>query len=158
MKVFLVKSFWGRIVLKHKLSLLLGLLTISLFFHSRAIAQTDEKTGTHPIPEKSALIQAVMCQEIEGYSPLNPAIVFSIGIGKVSCFTSFDPVPKEMYIYQKWYHKDKLSTKQKLLLKPPRWSTFSSIQLREADKGPWRVEITDHEGNILKVLRFSITD
>jgi hypothetical protein len=63
-----------------------------------------------------------------------------------------------MYIYQKWYHSDKLITTQKLRLKPPRWSTFSSIQLRVADKGPWRVEIADHEGNILNVLRFSITD
>ncbi|MBW1746394.1 MAG: DUF2914 domain-containing protein, partial [Deltaproteobacteria bacterium] len=35
---------------------------------------------------------------------------------------------------------------------------FSSIQFREADKGLWRVEITDPEGNIFHVLRFSITD
>jgi hypothetical protein len=53
---------------------------------------------------------------------------------------------------------DKLSTKKKLVLKPPRWSTFSSIQLREADKGPWRVEITDDDENILRILRFSIVD
>jgi hypothetical protein len=145
--------------LEHKLSILfLGLFLIILFHHSRAIPQTDENARAHPTPEKPALVQAEMCQEIEGYSPLNPAIVFSIEIGKVSCFTSFDPVSEEMYIYQKWYHKDKLSTQKKLLLKPPRWSTFSSIQLREADKGPWRVEITDHEGGIIRVLRFSITD
>ena len=31
-------------------------------------------------------------------------------------------------------------------------------QLREADRGTWRVEITDKEGNIFKILRFSITD
>jgi len=99
-----------------------------------------------------------MCESIKDYSPINTAIIFSIEIGKISCFTSFDPVPKEMNIYQKWFHMDKLSTKKKLILKPPRWSTFSSIQLREADKGPWRVEITDNEENILKTLRFSIVD
>jgi hypothetical protein len=45
-----------------------------------------------------------------------------------------------------------------LTLKPPRWSTFSSIQLREADKGPWRVEIVDEKDRLHKTLRFSITD
>lgn len=145
--------------LKHKLPIFLfGLFLVSLLLHSRAIPQTNENTPPQTTPQKLALVHSAMCEKIEGYSPLNPAIVFSIEIGKVSCFTSFDPVPEEMFIYQKWYHKDKLSTRQKLLLKPPRWSTFSSIQLREADKGPWRVEIIDHGGNVLHVLRFSISD
>ena len=161
MWIFPIKSFCEQIVMKNKSYIFLfGLFLINFCLHSHAIPQTDENTQTqgHPTPEKPVLVQAAMCEEIEGYSPVNPAIVFSIEIGKVSCFTSFDPVPEEMYIYQKWYHRDKLSTKQKLRLKPPRWSTFSSIQLRVADKGPWRVEITDHEGNVLNVLRFSITD
>jgi hypothetical protein len=46
----------------------------------------------------------------------------------------------------------------KLSLKTPRWSTFSRMRLRNGEKGPWRVEITDEEGNILGVLRFSVTD
>ena len=102
--------------------------------------------------------QAVMCESLEAYSPENIAVVFSIGVGKVLCFTSFDNVPEEMVIYHSWYRKDQLSSKRKLTLKPPRWATFSGIQLREADKGPWRVEITDDGGNLLRTLRFSITD
>jgi hypothetical protein len=51
-----------------------------------------------------------------------------------------------------------LSTKKKLFLKPPSWSTYSSIQLREADKGPWRVEVTDDKGKLFATLRFSVTD
>ncbi len=145
--------------LKHKSFIFLfGLLFVNFFLHSLAIPQANNNTPPHASPEKLSLIQAVMCDGIKEYSPLNPAIVFSIKTGKVSCFTSFDPGPEEMYIYQKWYHRDKLSTKQRLLLMPPRWSTFSSIQLREADKGPWRVEITDHEGKVLHILRFSIVN
>lgn len=145
--------------LRHKLIILIsGLILISFCLLSRAIPQTTEDSSPRPNPEKLTLVHAAMCEGIKEYSPINPAIVFSIEIGKVSCFSSFDPVPEETYIYQKWYYRDKLSTTQKLLLKPPRWSTFSSIQLREADKGPWRVEITDHEGNLLDVLRFSIVN
>ena len=53
---------------------------------------------------------------------------------------------------------EKLITVKKLTLNPPKWSSFSSIQLRESDKGPWRVEINNENGDILKVLRFSITE
>ena len=104
------------------------------------------------------LIRATMCERIENYLPVNFAVVFSVTVGKISCFTSFDPVPKETQIEHKWYYKDTLSTQKRLFLKTPRWSTYSSIQLREADKGPWRVEIVDKNNRILGILRFSVTD
>ncbi|MCD4787302.1 MAG: DUF2914 domain-containing protein, partial [Desulfobacterales bacterium] len=108
--------------------------------------------------KKLTLVRAVMCEGIQDFKPWNQAVVFSITIGKVSCFTSFDPVPETTYIYHNWYYRESLSKRMKLFLQPPIWSTFSSIQFREADKGLWRVEITDPEGNIFHVLRFSITD
>jgi len=45
-----------------------------------------------------AITQAAMCEKIKDYAPQNRAVVFSIAIGKVFCFTSFDPVPEE-YVY-----------------------------------------------------------
>ena len=108
--------------------------------------------------EDPTLVQAAICENIQDLTPQNRGIAFSVAIGKVLCFTSFDPVPKEAIVYNNWFHRDKPSTKIRLTLKPPRWSTFSSIKLRQADKGPWRVEITDQDGNILRILRFSITD
>jgi hypothetical protein len=99
-----------------------------------------------------------MCEKIENFVPFNPAIVFPTALEKISCYTSFDPVPQHTFVYHNWFFRDKLSTRIKLSLQPPRWSTFSSIQLREADKGPWRVEIADETGRIFHVLRFSITD
>lgn len=101
---------------------------------------------------------AVMCEAVRDLAPVNRAVVFSISIGRVSCFTRFDRVPRQTFIYHRWYHRDELSTKKKLFLKPPSWSTYSSIQLREADKGPWRVEVTDETGTLFATLRFSVTD
>lgn len=83
------------------------------------------------------LVDAVMCEGVRDLAPVNNSAVFSIASGKVSCFSSFDPVPRQTFIYHLWYHRGELSTKKKLFLKPPSWSTYSSIQLREADRGPW---------------------
>ncbi|WP_155312975.1 DUF2914 domain-containing protein [Desulfosarcina ovata] len=108
--------------------------------------------------EKLTLIRAVMCETIQEYAPVNPAVVFSIELGRVSCFTDFDTVPKQTFIHHKWYRKGSLITDKRLTINPPRWSSFTSMQLRESDKGPWRVEITDENDTILHTLRFSITD
>jgi hypothetical protein len=134
------------------------LLSITIFLASWGFAQNNKDVLPDQIVKKLTLEQAAMCEEIKEYTPYNSAVVFSIKTGKVSCFTSFDPVPEKTFIYQKWYHRDKPSTNKKLTLNPPRWSTYSSILLRETDKGPWRVEISDQKGNLLRILRFSITD
>ena len=134
------------------------LLCLDFFSSSQAIPRDLESTSFTPADKKLTLVEATMCEGIKEYIPQNEAIAFSVTIGKVSCFTSFDPVPEKTVIYHDWFHRDEFSTRIKLSLQPPCWSTFSSIQLREADKGPWRVEVIDHEGNIFSVLRFSVTD
>ena len=109
--------------------------------------------GRHPV-----LSEAVMCEGIEEGRPWNSGAVLSLGLGRAFCFTLFDPVPEKTYIYHNWFFHDSPSTRIRLTINPPRWGTYSSIQLREADRGPWRVEVSDREGRILKILRFSITD
>ena len=134
------------------------ILCSNFFFAQLIFAQNTRHPAPAAAQKKLALDRAVMCEEIKDFAPLNPAVVFSIKIGKVCCFTSFDPVPKTTFIYHKWFHKDNLSTDKRLTLQPPRWATYSTIQLRETDKGPWRVEISDQNGKLLYILRFSITD
>ena len=104
------------------------------------------------------LFEAVMCEEIYAGTPRNPTSVFSASKEKAVSFSVFDPVPQKTVIYHNWYHRDVPSAKIRLRLEPPRWSTYSSIQLRKTDIGPWRVEITDNKGKVYGVLRFSVTD
>jgi hypothetical protein len=134
------------------------LVTVSLMLPGIAASQDD---SDFPVSNKTGtltLVQAAMCEEVRNRTPYNPGIVFSSILGKVICFTDFSPVLEKTFVYHKYYFMDELSAKIKLTLNPPRWATRSSIQLRETDKGPWRVEIVDAEDNILYTLRFSITD
>jgi hypothetical protein len=108
--------------------------------------------------EQLTLFEAVMCEEIFSDAPRNPTTIFSASKEKAVSFSIFDPVPQQTVIYHIWYHRDVPSAKIRLKLKPPRWSTYSSIQLRKTDIGPWRVEITDDKGHVFGVLRFSVTD
>jgi hypothetical protein len=136
----------------------LALLCLSVLLAGKALAQEAPSASPASGAEKPALVQASMCASLKEGSPCNPGAVFPVNQGKVLCFSSFDPVPRKTFIFHSWFHRDVLITRQKLTLNPPRWSTYSTIQLRESDKGPWRVEIADQDARLLEVLRFSITD
>ena len=145
--------------IKYKLNIIsVFLICCNLFLATQVSPKNNPNSLLTSDSKEPILDDAVMCEEIKDFTPNNRAVIFSIKIGKVSCFTSFDPVPQKTVIYHKWFHKDKPSTQKTLSLQPPRWATYSSIQLREADKGPWRVEITDQKGTIIHTLRFTITD
>ncbi len=107
---------------------------------------------------KAKLSHATMCERVDNLTPMRAGLVFSVSTGQVACYTSFDPVPQPSLIYHRWFHRDELSTQTRLRIYPPKWATYSVIQLRETDKGPWRVEITDQNGRVFNVLRFSIVD
>lgn len=119
-------------------------------------AQDTPPTQKIPPP---VLKKAVLCEKVLNRTkPINEGVVFSSKLGKLICFTEFDPVYEETFIYHKYYFKDKFSSGPMLRLKPPSYATQTTIQLRESDKGPWRVEITDADGNVIRTIRFSITD
>jgi hypothetical protein len=142
-----------------KLKLFFPFCVSIIFLFLAPWAQAEQETSPSPPPAgKLKLIQAEMCEDLKDRTPQGTAVVFSVSIGKILCFTSFDPVPEKTVIYHSWYFRDKLITKIGLSLQPPKWSTVSSIQLREADKGPWRVEVSDQVGHTFRILRFSVTD
>ena len=122
------------------------------------IAQENASSVVSINLQTLSLEKATMCEGIKEYAPVNQSVAFSLDIGKIYCFTAFDIVPSKTLIYHNWYRNDRLVTSKRLTLKTPKWSTFSSIQLREADIGPWRVEIRDKNKETLKTLRFSVTD
>jgi hypothetical protein len=149
----------GRKKLLRKSCVALGLLwLLSVYGVWPAQAQAPARSGANSGAAKLALVQALVCEEVKEGIPSNPAIAFSISAGKIYCYTLFDQIAEDTVVYHHWFFRDKPSARIRLSVRHPRWSTFSSIQLREADKGPWRVEITDSGGRLLKILRFSVTD
>ena len=139
------------------------LLIFSLFFiccliPSQVCSQKQGESSSSPESKKLTLVHAAMCEGIKDHRPSDEAIVFSIRLGSIYCFTDFEPVPEKAVIYHKWFSRDKFRTEIKLPVKPARWSTFSKIRLLKGDEGPWRVEITDQQGIIFQTLRFSVTD
>ena len=143
-------------------SIFLGWFFAVLFSFAQNIQGADgdpESESPLPIkPPQLTLVQAVMCEGLEELEPVNETVIFSVANGNVFCFTAFDPVPEKTVIYHHWFKRDQPEKEIKLGLKTPKWSSFSKISIRNMDVGPWRVEILDSDGKILKTLRFSVTE
>ncbi len=133
-------------------------LVVSNLFAQGVEPATPQPAESAEASQKLKLSNATMCERVDNLIPTRPGMVFSVSTGQVCCFTSFDPVLQPALIYHRWFHRDELSTQTRLRIYPPKWATYSVIQLRETDKGPWRVEITDQNGRVFDVLRFSIGD
>ncbi len=104
------------------------------------------------------LKKSVMSEGLREGLPVDQTIVFDVSKGSAYCWSNFDPVTKDGFIYHKWYRNGELIYDQKLVVHPPRWAAYSHLRLRKADVGPWRVDITDESGDILKTHRFSIME
>jgi hypothetical protein len=140
-----------------RLILLCGFIQLGWWLHPGATpyGQTDSERQIIGGPK---LQEATICEDLKDFLPVNAGVAFSVSAGRVICYTYFNPVPQKTYIYHSWFQKDQLITRKRLHLQPPKWATQSAMQLRDTDKGPWRVEISDQAEKIIKVLRFSITD
>jgi hypothetical protein len=116
--------------------------------------------GQIAAPQSAGLVlgESTVCEIVQNGIPEQAAVAFSVSLKRVYCYTDFNTVPVKSFAYHNWYLRNNLKASVKLTVRPPRWSTYSSIQLGDSDKGPWRIEITDEEGNILKTLRFSVID
>ena len=150
-----MKFVWNK-----KTSLWLVLVIFLGFAQNIHGADGDKKSEGVP-PEKPprlTLVNAVMCEGLKDLEPDNETVIFSVVLGSVICFTAFDPVPEKTVVHHNWFKRDQPEKKLKLTLKPPKWSSFSKIHIRNMDVGPWRVEITDSDGKIFKTLRFSVTE
>jgi hypothetical protein len=148
-RIHFMKMTPRKILLKCFFTLLAVLLLLP------GVVWTEEPP---PLYLEPTLVKAVMCENIHKFSPVNDAVVFSMKLGRIYCFTEFDPVPKQTIIYHKWYHNGNLVSVKQLTVNPPRWSSISSVQLRDADKGVWQVDVTDANDKFYRTLRFSITD
>ena len=97
--------------------LTLFLLLISHLLLPSALFAGEGKAPPSPKkPGRPTLVDAAICEGIDNHRPVNRAVVFSMTLGEVICYTTFDPVPKKTAIFHEWYRKDTLTSKKKLNL------------------------------------------
>ena len=141
-----------------RISILLMIGLLSAVLPSFLIPVMAEQGSSPNTAASPILKRSVMCEGLQDGLPVDQTIVFDVSKRSAYCWSDFDPVMEEGIIYHKWYRNGELVYDQPLAVRPPRWATYSNLRLRQADVGPWRLDITNESGEVLKTLRFSITE
>jgi len=116
------------------------------------------KEETKPFVEKLVVIQTVACKKVKNNQPLYPGRRFPTDIGRVYCHTLFNNNSgKHSDIYHIWYMNGSLKAKVRIRVRDGKEiPAFSHREIKNSDKGTWKVEITDSDKKILDTVIFEV--
>lgn len=100
---------------------------------------------------------AVMCRDVQEREPVDAGEVFSADVGKVWCWSKIKN-GKGATIRHIYYYKGEKKATVELTIGSPLWRTYSSKRILSSWTGPWRVDIVDEDGQVLKSLEFTIVE
>ena len=101
------------------------------------------------------VIRAVVCTEVVEREPVGEASAFEAGVELLFCFTEITGL-EGTTITHAWIHDGKTRARVELLVRSPRWRTWSSKKLAPGWTGSWQVKILDAEGIVLSTVSFEV--
>jgi hypothetical protein len=100
--------------------------------------------------------EAVITAGIESLTPKGASDSFEANVGKLYAFTKITGAEGETTVKHLWFHGDQLVGEVELPVKAASWRTYSSKTIMPDMTGQWKVDITTHDGTVLKSIPFTI--
>lgn len=130
-------------------------LAAALFAAALAAGGGGPAAAAEPIILEVAA--AEICRRLEGLAPVEAGRRFPAEAGRLYCVSRIGGIARPTRVQHTWYRGGEVRFRAAFPVRPPSWRVFSMIRIRPADAGPWRVEISDRDGNVLQTLFFEIT-
>ncbi len=129
-----------------------GILFLTAAVSGQLFAQEDSTDES-----EIQLSEIVVCTGVEDRQPVDPKDSFSIGEGRVYCFTSLKNSGSETTIVHEWYLNDELLHAQDLKVgTSKKWRTWSYKTLYDGFEGDWKVVVKVKDGAKLGEKEFSV--
>ncbi|MBD3373947.1 DUF2914 domain-containing protein [candidate division KSB1 bacterium] len=114
--------------------------------------ETVSAKEVEPIP---VIEKAVMCQDVDGGTPVLIKNRFNVMVSRVYCFVSFEPSQSvRQQIYHHWIYKNTILYEQDFVIGPSQKQTWSYFEMSPNYRGEWQVKIIDQKARVLQVLEF----
>ena len=124
-----------------------------------AAETSAEEASAARTPSPAAGLQvdeAVICRDVADREPVEPGTLFPADAGKLYCFTRVLGAEGEVTIHHVWYWNDRKMADVPLVVRSPRFRTYSSKRILPSWTGAWRVEITGPQGEPLATAAFDV--
>ena len=108
--------------------------------------------------DRMVVIRSLACKKVKNNQPLYPGKRFPTDVGRVYCHSLLDNNSgKHNDIYHIWYMNGHLKAKVRIRVRDgEEIPAFSDREIKKADKGTWKVEITDSDKKILDTVIFEV--
>ena len=110
-----------------------------------------------PAAEISVETSAV-CEDVVDREPVNEGTSFSVSVGRLYYFTKIVGAETATEVTHVWWHGTEERARVSLPVGGSSWRTYSSKAIQAHEKGTWRVEVLDANGNNLETVEFTVTD
>ena len=108
--------------------------------------------------ERMVVLRSLACKKVKNNQPLYPGKRFPTDVGRVYCHSLLDNNSgKHNDIYHIWYMNGNLKAKVRIRVREGNEiPAFSDREIKNEDKGTWKVEITDSDKKILDTVIFEV--
>ncbi|MFC1856043.1 DUF2914 domain-containing protein [Thermodesulfobacteriota bacterium] len=132
------------------LTILLAVLFISGSLANFAGAEEGEAT--------LSVLELKMALDVVEREPVEVSEAFGADVERVYCFSKIKVDEDAASIFHVWYFNGEKVTQVELNVKrSPGFRTHSNKAIMNHQKGAWKVEVQDSEGNVLQAIEFTVS-
>ncbi len=106
--------------------------------------------------QRLEIAEAVIATDIIDRVPADAVESYSVAVEQLHCFTRVLGATEETALVHVWFHGDAEVARMTLPVRSSNWRTWSTKTIGAEDRGDWRVEIRNEQGEVLKQLAFSL--
>ncbi|MBL4657569.1 MAG: DUF2914 domain-containing protein, partial [Flavobacteriales bacterium] len=128
-----------------------------------AVERTSPKEPTTRVlrPHESSsdikIANSSVCKNVEDRVPIGKSTDFPSDVEKIWFFTEVNlAFEVEETVTHKWYYKGEVVSNVELMVKGPRWRTFSYKTVKNWMKGDWKVEAISPNGVVIADSKFKV--
>lgn len=97
-----------------------------------------------------------VCTGIEERECVGEGTLFESGVGKLYCYSLVLGAEEETVVHHVWYWNEEKIADVPLVVRSPRFMTYSSKNILPEWKGAWRVELVGPDGEIISTAAFDV--
>jgi hypothetical protein len=105
---------------------------------------------------KLEVVEAAISKNVVALEAVDIGTRFPSSTPRLYCFTKVVGASQPTEIVHVWSYSGVERARVSLAVKADSWRTYSSKAIQPHEIGPWRVDVLDATGNLLKTLNFEI--
>jgi len=123
-----------------------------------SVSESTSAAAIATIAKTTSSITAVIkiARSIRNYQAEDTNTEFDKDIGKLYCWSLIYSEKIPVTVKHIWYFKNRIVAQVPLTVKSGSFRTYSSKKIPPYFTGPWRVELTDENNNVIQSIHFTI--